>query len=82
MVIPTMRTLKEAAQITGLSYDHLRKLCLQNKIVYVRAGSKFLINMEKLVEFLNAGEKVEDTHGCQEVKLWNENRRQSASRKS
>lgn len=59
MVIPTMKTLKEAAQITGLSYDHLRKLCLQDKIVYVRAGSKFLINMEKLVDFLNTGEKPE-----------------------
>lgn len=60
MVIPTMKTLKEAAQITGLSYDHLRKLCLQDKIVYVRAGSKFLINMEKLVDFLNTGEKPEE----------------------
>lgn len=60
MTIPTMKTLKEAAQITGLSYDYLRKLCLQGKIVYVRAGNKFLLNMEKLVEFLNQGEKKED----------------------
>lgn len=55
MTIPTMLTLKEAAQKTGLSYDCLRKLCLQNKIVYIRAGCKFLINQEKLVEYLNGG---------------------------
>lgn len=56
MQIPTMETLKTASELTGLSYDYLRKLCLQGKIVYVRAGSKYLINMEKLVDFLNRGE--------------------------
>lgn len=54
--IPTMYTIKQASTETGLSYDFLRKLCLQNKIVYVKAGSKYLINMEKLVEFLNNGQ--------------------------
>lgn len=57
---PTMLTLRETAARTGLSYDYVRKLCLQGKIVYVRAGSKFLVNMEKFIEFLNNGEK-EDT---------------------
>ena len=56
MIIPTMITIKEAAGQTGLSYDYIRKLCLQGKIVYVKAGCKFLINMEKLVEYLNNGE--------------------------
>ena len=55
MTIPTMETIKTASEQTGLSYDYLRKLCLQGKIVYVRAGSKYLINMEKLVDFLNRG---------------------------
>ena len=56
MTIPTMETIKTASEQPGLSYDYLRKLCLQGKIVYVRAGSKYLINMEKLVDFLNRGE--------------------------
>ena len=56
MTIPTMETIKAASEQTGLSYDYIRKLCLQGKIVYVRAGSKYLINMEKLVDFLNRGE--------------------------
>ena len=51
--IPTMLSLREASRETNLSYDFLRKLCLQNKIAYVRAGNKYLVNMEKLVDFLN-----------------------------
>lgn len=55
--IPTMLTLREASDRTGLSYDYLRKLCLGDKIVYIRAGAKYLINLEKLVEYMN-GEAV------------------------
>ena len=51
--IPTMYPLKQASQATGLSYDYLRKLCLQGKITHVKAGCKILINMEKLVAYLN-----------------------------
>ena len=54
-----MKTIKEAAAETNVSYDFIRKLCLQNKIVFIRAGAKYLINMEKFVEFLNEGEQVE-----------------------
>ena len=54
--VPTMITITQAAAETGLSYDHLRKLCLRGAIVHVRAGRKFLINKEKLIGFLNSGE--------------------------
>lgn len=54
--IPEMVTIKQAASRTGLSYDYLRKLCLQRQIVFVRAGTKYLINMGKLVAFLNGEE--------------------------
>lgn len=56
MTFPTMFTLNQAAEATGLSYDFLRKLCLQRKIVFVRAGTKYLINMERLREYLDKGE--------------------------
>ena len=52
-LIPQMVTLKEAAARTGLSYDFLRKACLHGSIVHIRCGSKFLINFDKLVEYLN-----------------------------
>lgn len=56
--IPRMLGLKEAAEVTGLSYYYLRQLCLSNKAVHVRAGNKYLVNLDKLVEYLN-GEQTE-----------------------
>ncbi len=63
MQIPKMVSLAEASKESGLSYDFIRKLCLQNKIVYVRAGVKYLINWDKLVEYLNQGEQSERRTG-------------------
>ena len=51
--VPTMITIAQASTETGLSYDCLRKLCLQGRLVHVRAGRKFLINKEKLADYLN-----------------------------
>lgn len=60
MTVPTMVTLKEASRQTGLSYDYLRKMCITGQVVHIRAGQKILVNLEKLVEFLNtAGVKNE-----------------------
>jgi len=53
MNIPKMVTLKEAAKLTGISYDFLRKMCINNQIVYIKAGTKYLINFGKLVDYLN-----------------------------
>ena len=59
-LIPEMITLREAASRTGLPYSRLRKLCLQGKIVHIRAGSKFLINFGKLIDYLNTGDTNDD----------------------
>lgn len=53
MTMPTMWTINQAKEATGLSYEHLRKLCLQKKIVCVKTGNKYLINAEKLRDYLN-----------------------------
>ena len=55
-IVPEMVTIKEATRRTGLSYSLLRNLCLQNKIIYIRTGNKYLINFEKLCDYLNKGE--------------------------
>lgn len=47
--VPTMVTIKEASLKTGLSYDFIRKLCLRNEIIHIKAGNKFLINFESLL---------------------------------
>lgn len=54
-IIPRMGTIKQTAIETGLSYNYIRTLCLQNKIVYVKAGNKYLVNIDKFIEFLNKG---------------------------
>ena len=38
--VPEMVTLQVAAERTGLSYDCLRKLCINHKIVHMKAGRK------------------------------------------
>lgn len=53
MKCPEMVTIKTASERTGLSYDAIRRLCLTNQIVYIKAGCKFLINFGKFVDFLN-----------------------------
>ena len=54
--IPTMVTIQEAAKQTGLSYDYIRKLCINGQIVYVKAGAKRLVNLDMLRRYLNRGE--------------------------
>lgn len=54
--IPTMLTIKQTAELTGLAQHYVRQLCLQNKICYVKAGNRYLINLERFVEFLDTGE--------------------------
>ena len=58
--IPVMLPIREAANQTGLSYDFIRKLCLEDRIVYVRAGKKFLINMDMFVDYLNGKDSTGD----------------------
>ena len=53
---PRMLTINAAAQETGLPAFCVRQLVLQRKIVFVRAGNKYLVNMERLADFLNQGE--------------------------
>lgn len=54
LLIPTMKTIEETAKITGLAKYRIRQLALDNKIVSLRAGKKILVNIEKLIEYLNS----------------------------
>lgn len=63
MQIPIMIPIKPLAEKAGVSYDFIRKLCLAGKIVFIRAGTKYLINEEKFYEYLNTGDaEKEDKH--------------------
>ena len=58
--IPEMIGLREAARRTGLSYGFLRRLCLSGQIVHIRAGTKFLINWQRFVDYLNRGDGMQE----------------------
>ena len=55
--IPKMRTIRQASKDCDIPEHFLRQLVKQNKIIYVMAGSKALVNVEKLIEYLNEGEQ-------------------------
>lgn len=59
---PTMLTIKDTSARTGLSEHFLRRLCWSGQITTVKSGRKYLINLEKLIEFLNKGGEVETVY--------------------
>lgn len=66
--LPKMTTINETSQISGLTKHCIRQLVLQNKIKYVKAGKKYLINLGSLVEYLNNGEKEVETKNTSKIR--------------
>ena len=58
--IPTMLTINQTAERIGVAAHYVRQLCLQGKVTYCKAGSKYLI--EKFVDFLNTGDNLSPEH--------------------
>lgn len=55
-IFPQMETINEASKISGLAKYRIRQIVLENKVKYVKAGKKYLINVDSLIEYLNKGE--------------------------
>lgn len=51
--VPHMYTIKKLAQTTHISEYCIRKLCTTNQITYIKAGTKFLINFDRFIDYLN-----------------------------
>lgn len=51
--IPHMETIKNTAKMLGLAEHFIRKKVLSGEIVAVKAGCKYLVNVDKLIEYLN-----------------------------
>lgn len=64
--IPTMLTIKETSEKTGVAAHFIRSLAINNQIVHVRCGKKYLINLEKFIEYLNTS-KGYDKSDAQET---------------
>jgi len=46
-------TVKEAAKLTGISEHQIRYWLRFNQIPYISCGNKYMINFNRLIEFLN-----------------------------
>lgn len=51
--IPTMENIKKTAEIFGLPEHFVRSKVASGEVVAVRAGKRFLVNVEKFAEYLN-----------------------------
>ena len=49
---------KETAKVTGIAEYNIRQLVSGNKTCFDKAGRKYLINLEKFVEYLNTPQKA------------------------
>lgn len=48
-----MLTIKELSRKTGVSEHHIRNLCKTNQIRHIKSGTKYLINYERFLDYLN-----------------------------
>lgn len=57
MNVPTMVSIKEASDLTHMPYSTIRMMCIRGEIAHVRTGHRYLINLQKLVQYLNGKEE-------------------------
>ena len=55
--IPRMRTILECAEETGVSATTIRKLIWKHEIVFIKCGNKYLVNLDRFIDYLN-GEPI------------------------
>lgn len=53
--IPRMRSIMEVSSETGIPYHTIRQWCLEKRIVHIKAGNKYLVNLDRFIDFLNTG---------------------------
>lgn len=56
--VPQFKTIAESADFTGLAKYRIRKIVKEEKIKYIKAGKKFLINVDSLIEYLKTGDNT------------------------
>ncbi len=52
--IPRMETIKRTAELFGLPVHFVRSKVSSGEVVAVRAGKRFLVNVDKFAEYLNS----------------------------
>lgn len=68
--MPTMVTMNKAAELTSVPYSAIRRWIKSGEFTYyVMVGTRYLINLERLVEFLNTPASVPAAPGIRRVEL-------------
>ena len=55
---PRMRTILETAEITGIPVYRIRVLCKTCQICALQCGNRWLINLDKFIEYLNTPQEA------------------------
>ena len=70
---PRMETIKTTAALFNLPVHFIRQKVATGEIVAVRAGRRFLVNVDKLAEYLNSNtikpEEQENISGITPIKV-------------
>lgn len=60
MELPKMRTINEivdeikiADPKSAISYNFVRKLCMENKLKYIMAGNRYLIDIDCFLSYIS-----------------------------
>lgn len=56
MHMPTMLTVTELSEKTGISRFSIRRMVKENKVTYIKLGNKVLVNYDSLLKYLQTGE--------------------------
>lgn len=59
--IPRMETIKNTAALFNLPVHFVRQKVNSGEIVAVRAGNRYLVNVDKLAEYLNSSTITDGT---------------------
>jgi excisionase family DNA binding protein len=69
---PRMETIKKTAEIFGLPENMIRQKAKSGEIVAIKAGERYLVNMDKFAEYLNTNtekQSTESTAGSRAINL-------------
>lgn len=55
--VPRMATIKETVRLTGIPEYALRRLVREKRIVYIMVGNRVMVNVDRLIDYLNTGEE-------------------------
>lgn len=67
--IPRMEGVKRTAEILGLPVHFVRAKVLSGEVVAVRAGRRFLVNVDKFIEYLNTNVLTPATDNTEAAKV-------------